>query len=112
MADLRTVRLNLPATLADLRALEIGTVAYLTGRVFTARETAAIHRAVSILSDAELSSRFDAADMREKEIYPQIWSRSRAEGDPLAYLLEYVALLRAFLSATVRMGLGMVVIIT
>jgi L(+)-tartrate dehydratase beta subunit len=40
MADLRTVRLNLPATLADLRALEIGTVAYLTGRVFTAREGA------------------------------------------------------------------------
>jgi L(+)-tartrate dehydratase beta subunit len=40
MADLRTVRLNLPATHSDLRALEIGTVAYLTGRVFTAREGA------------------------------------------------------------------------
>jgi len=34
------VHLNLPAPTADLRALEIGTVAYLTGRVFTAREGA------------------------------------------------------------------------
>ena len=35
---LKTVHLDLPASTADLRALEIGSVAYLTGRVFTARE--------------------------------------------------------------------------
>jgi L(+)-tartrate dehydratase beta subunit len=40
MADLRTVRLKLPASSQDLRALEIGTVVYLDGRVFTAREGA------------------------------------------------------------------------
>ena len=40
MADLKTVHLNLPASNEDLRALEIGTVAYLSGRVFTAREGA------------------------------------------------------------------------
>jgi L(+)-tartrate dehydratase beta subunit len=40
MADLRTVRLKLPARSEDLRALEIGTVIYLDGRVFTAREGA------------------------------------------------------------------------
>jgi L(+)-tartrate dehydratase beta subunit len=40
MADLRTVRLKLPASSEDLRALEIGTVIYLDGRVFTAREGA------------------------------------------------------------------------
>jgi L(+)-tartrate dehydratase beta subunit len=40
MADLKTVRLKLPASSEDLRALEIGTVAYLDGRVFTAREGA------------------------------------------------------------------------
>ena len=38
MSTLKTVDLALPATTADLRALEIGTVVYLTGRVFTARE--------------------------------------------------------------------------
>ena len=35
---LKTVSLTLPASTEDLRALEIGTVVYLTGRVFTARE--------------------------------------------------------------------------
>jgi L(+)-tartrate dehydratase beta subunit len=40
MAGLKTVHLNLPASTEDLRALEIGSVAYLTGRVFTAREGA------------------------------------------------------------------------
>jgi L(+)-tartrate dehydratase beta subunit len=39
-AGLRTVELKLPATTAELGALEIGAVAYLTGRVFTAREGA------------------------------------------------------------------------
>jgi L(+)-tartrate dehydratase beta subunit len=38
MADLKTVHLKLPASTEDVRALEIGSVAYLTGRVFTARE--------------------------------------------------------------------------
>ena len=35
---LKTIHLTLPASTADLRALEIGTVVYLTGRLFTARE--------------------------------------------------------------------------
>ena len=36
--NLKTVHLNLPASTDDLRKLEIGSVVYLTGRVFTARE--------------------------------------------------------------------------
>ena len=40
MPDLRTIRLKLPAGNEDLRALELGTVVYLEGRVFTAREGA------------------------------------------------------------------------
>ena len=43
MAALKTVRLKLPATIDDLRKLEIGTVAYLTGRIFTAREGVYTH---------------------------------------------------------------------
>jgi len=38
MAALKTVQLKLPASTADLRGLEIGSVAYLSGRLFTARE--------------------------------------------------------------------------
>jgi len=38
MSELKTVHLELPACTEDLRRLQIGSVAYLTGRVFTARE--------------------------------------------------------------------------
>src|SRR4029450_13440458 len=38
MAALKTVELNLPARTEDLRSLEIGSGAYLTGRIFRARE--------------------------------------------------------------------------
>ena len=40
MAKLDTVHLALPAATDDLRKLQIGTVAYLSGRIFTAREGA------------------------------------------------------------------------
>ncbi len=36
--QLKVVELKLPASTQDLRALEIGTVVYLSGRIFTARE--------------------------------------------------------------------------
>jgi L(+)-tartrate dehydratase beta subunit len=39
-SSLKTVKLQLPASTHDLRELEIGTVAYLTGRIFTGREGA------------------------------------------------------------------------
>ena len=38
MPDLKTIHLNLPARTEDLRGLEIGSVAYLSGRLFTGRE--------------------------------------------------------------------------
>ena len=38
MSELKTVHLDLPAHAEALRGLEIGSVAYLTGRLFTARE--------------------------------------------------------------------------
>src|SRR5262245_3508304 len=37
-SPLKTVRLDLPVSTADLRALEIGTIVYLSGRIYTARE--------------------------------------------------------------------------
>lgn len=38
MTTLKTAKLKLPATTEDLTALEIGTIVYLDGRLFTARE--------------------------------------------------------------------------
>lgn len=40
MAEIKKVELKLPASTDDLRKLEIGTVVYLTGRIYTAREGA------------------------------------------------------------------------
>src|SRR5262245_20152504 len=40
MAALKTVQLGLPARTEDLRSLEIGSVAYLTGRISTALDVA------------------------------------------------------------------------
>jgi L(+)-tartrate dehydratase beta subunit len=42
-SGLKTIHLKLPASTEDLRKLEIGSVAYLTGRVFTARESVYKH---------------------------------------------------------------------
>jgi len=42
-SEIVTAHLDLPATTADLRKLALGTVVYLTGRVFTARERAYQH---------------------------------------------------------------------
>lgn len=42
-AGIKTIHLQLPASTDDLRKLEIGTVVYLTGRVFTARESVYKH---------------------------------------------------------------------
>src|SRR6201987_126362 len=38
MSELKTVHLDLPARTEALRGLEIGSVAYLNGRLFTSRE--------------------------------------------------------------------------
>lgn len=38
MSELEAVHLNLPVTTEQLRSLRLGTVVYLTGRIFTARE--------------------------------------------------------------------------
>ncbi len=38
MPELKTIRLQLPASTEDLRRLDIGAVVYLDGRIFTARE--------------------------------------------------------------------------
>jgi L(+)-tartrate dehydratase beta subunit len=38
LAELKTIHLDLPASTADLRKLELGSVVYLKGRLFTARE--------------------------------------------------------------------------
>ena len=76
--------------------------------MFTAAETRRIHEALAGISDRELSSRFDPADMLAKDVYPTIWDRESEEDDPLGYLMEHLSSRRAFVKRAVESGTGVV----
>jgi hypothetical protein len=84
-------------------------VGYGPVRAFSAAETRAIHDALSALSDDDLRSRFDPADMMEKEIYPEIWDRPAGEEDTLGYLVEHLRVLRKVVADAVQAGHGVLV---
>jgi Domain of unknown function (DUF1877) len=68
--------------------------------------------ALSKLGEDDLRSRFDAADMMKKGIYPEIWDSAPEEDDTLGYLLEYFQTLKEFLSQAVDRGHGLLVYLT
>jgi hypothetical protein len=78
-------------------------------RVFLASETLGIHRALGDLSDSVLRDRFRPAEMMKLEIYPEIWDRPPEEDDTSGYLMEYLGVLRGFLSQATGEKQGMVV---
>ena len=79
--------------------------------MFTAAETRAIYQALSGLTEDDLRSRFNPADMTAKEIYPEIWSRGSPDEETIGYLIEYFRLLRGFLQQAVDSAVGMVVVL-
>lgn len=78
-------------------------------RVFNAAETAAIHRALQPLHEAELRARFNPGEMMKCDIYPTIWDRDPAEDDTLGYLIDNHNALMEFLGKTAAQRLGMIV---
>ena len=92
----------------DVGDLDVG---YGPARVFTAAETKAIYEALSSLTEDDLRSRFNPADMTAKEIYPEIWSRGSPDEETIGYLIEYFRLLRGFLQQAVDAAVGMVVVL-
>jgi hypothetical protein len=84
-------------------------VGYGPARVFTSAETKLILDALVRLTDDELRSRFDPADMTSKGIYPDIWSPGAPEHETLGYLLEYFSVLRRFLREAAEAKVGIVV---
>src|SRR2546423_10982644 len=81
-------------------------------RCVFAAPTGAFARAVEAITDDELAARFDPADMMAKEIYPNIWDRDPDEDPTLAYLMEYVAVLRGFLAAAAAQNRGFIIALT
>jgi len=84
-------------------------VGYGPARVFTAEETRCIGAALDRLDDDLLRSHFNPEDMMEQDIYPGIWHRKPQEDDTLGYLMEYVQILRGFLSQAVDEGSGIII---
>jgi hypothetical protein len=82
-------------------------VGYGPARTLSAADTRAVHEAVSRLTDDDLRSRFDPADMTDKEIYPEIWDSAPEEDDTLGYLLEHIQILRDQLRRAVEQGHGL-----
>jgi len=83
-------------------------VGYGAARVLTAAQTKQVRDALRSVSDSDVAARFDPTDMTAKDIYPRIWSRP-PDQESLAYVMEYLAVLRRFLDNTVGKRLGMVV---
>ena len=87
-------------------------VGYGPARLFTAEETRSILAALDGLTEEQLRARFNAEEMMRLEIYPEIWDRDPAGGEPLSYLMEYFDILRTFLRQAVQRQLGLVVTLT
>lgn len=84
--------------------------AYGPPRLFLPAEVAQIDAALANLSDAELWSRFDAAQMAAEEIYPSIWEEN--EADLQEEYLGYFHQLKEFICTACAEGKGLVVMLT
>lgn len=84
-------------------------VGYGPARVFRSSEVAAIHKALSELTEDDLRKRFKPDVMMKKNIYPSIWDRDPKDDDALGYLLEYFAVLKKFVSQAADKKVGIVV---
>lgn len=94
--------------------VEIGDVdvGYGPARAITAAEVRAIDTALSALSNDDLRKRFNPQEMMKLEIYPEIWDRDPADDDTLAYLIENIDVLRAFVRKAVDNNRGMILYIS
>lgn len=50
--------------------------------------------------------------MMKQEIYPGVWGRDPGEDDTFAYCVEYFEVLKRFIAAAARDGLGIIVFLT
>ena len=82
---LETIHLALPATTDDLRKLKIGTVAYLSGRIFTAREGAYKH---AIEEGAGMPAGGDALGRANFHCSPGIAAHNNKAASFVNFLIE------------------------
>jgi hypothetical protein len=80
-------------------------------RVFTSEQARAIHAALAPIDAAWLRARFDPADMKRLDIYPDIWDRDD-EDDALGYCIENFEALKAFIADAVQRRVGLVLFLS
>jgi hypothetical protein len=76
-------------------------------RWFSPEEVAEIHRALAGVSDEQLWSRFDAAEMEESEVYPGVWDEDEEELQE--EYLTYFHQLKQIVAAAAESGRGLMV---
>ena len=92
----------------ELPGIEVG---YGPARVLTSAEVLELSRALDRVSEEWLRSRFDAADMMSKEIYPEIWDRDPAEDDTLGYCIENFQTLKKVFASAAAEHFGLIITI-
>lgn len=90
---------------------EIGDVdvGYGPARALSSQQVKDLADALSRISVDDLRARFDPDRMMELDIYPSIWDRDPAEDDSLGYLEAYFGPLKAFIDATSKQNMGLII---
>lgn len=84
-------------------------VGYCPARAYRASEINVLAAELEVLSDEVLSAHYDPTAMMDADVYPQIWDRSEPTDDPLAYLVEYLGVLRSALRTLATRHSGLIV---
>ena len=84
-------------------------VGYGPARAITSAGVQEIHAALSMISEDDLRSRFDPAEMTRLDVYPDIWDRDTAEDDTFGYCAEYFGTLKDFVASAADRNLGLLI---
>ncbi len=75
-------------------------VGYGPARALSPAEVREFQQALAGVTPEDFRARFNPAEMKTLNIYPDIWDRDPAEDDPLGYCLDYFKVLRNFVDET------------
>jgi len=87
-------------------------VGYGPARALTPAEVHDFQQALAGLSVEDLRTRFNPAEMKALEIYPDIWDRDPSEDDTLEYCLEYFKTLRDFVDVVASRNQGLLIYVS
>ena len=87
-------------------------VGYGPARALTPAQVHDFQQALAGLTAEDLRARFNPAEMKTLDIYPDIWDRNPAEDDTLKYCLEYFETLRNFVGIVASKKQGLLIYVS